>query len=104
MFVVFHLESLRFTKFETAGGAKRSCTAQNKKANRILAKHAARYSEPTPAEVTTYGWTDWENFDQNINLMTTTYNMMDPDRKPIPIRMSDLGGCCDPATERYHCM
>lgn len=104
MFVVFHLESLRSTRFETMGAAKRSCTAQNKKVNRQNAKRAARYNEAVPAEVTTYGWTDQDNFDKNINLMTTTYNMLDPTRKPIPIRMSDLGGCCDPATETYHSM
>lgn len=104
MFVVFHTESLRHEKFETMGAAKRSCTAQNKKFNRQNAKRAARYNEPVPAETNPYAWTDFENFDLNINTMTTTYNMLDPDRKPIPIRKADLGGCCDPATERYHCM
>lgn len=104
MFVVFHLESFRYTTFETMGAAKRSCTAQNKKVNRQNAKRAARYNEPFVLEVKTYAWTDFENFDKNINLMTTTYNMLDPTRKPIPIRMSDLGGCCDPATETYHSM
>lgn len=104
MFVVFHLESLRYTKFETMGAAKRSCTAQNKKVNRQNAKRAARYNQEAYLEVKPYAWTDFENFDKNINLMTTTYNMLDPTRKPIPIRMSDKGGCCDPATETYHCM
>ena len=33
-----------------------------------------------------------------------TYNMLDPERKPVPIRKSLLGGCCDPATETYHSM
>lgn len=105
MFVVYHIDSLRIiTRCETLGAAKRSCTAQNKKINRQNAKRAARYSEPTPAEVAPYMVTDFENYDKNINTMTTTYNMLDPTRKPIPIRMADLGGCCDPATETYHSM
>lgn len=45
-----------------------------------------------------------EWYDVNVNTWTTTYNMLDPTRKPIAIRKADLGGCCDPATERYHSM
>lgn len=85
-FVVYNTQSLQHESFATEGAAKRSCTAKNKKGTGQ------------------YAWTDFQNFDTNINTWTTTYNMMDPDRKPVPIRRADLGGCCDPATERYHCM
>lgn len=48
--------------------------------------------------VASYGeWRDAEP-------MVETYNLMDPERKPIPIRASEKGGCTDPATERYHTM
>lgn len=36
--------------------------------------------------------------------MVDTYNLLDPDKKPIKIRISEKGGCTDPATETYHCM
>ncbi len=44
-----------------------------------------------------------ENY-QNNEPMVETYNMLDPERKPFNIRMSDKGTCCDPATESYHSM
>lgn len=36
--------------------------------------------------------------------MRETYNILDPERKPIVIRACDIGTCCDPATETYHSM
>ena len=36
--------------------------------------------------------------------MVETYNMLDPERKPFPIRASDKDTYMDPATERYHSM
>lgn len=36
--------------------------------------------------------------------MVETYNLLDPDKKPILIRLSEKGGCTDPGTEQYHCM
>ena len=103
-FVVYHIESLRYTVFQTAAAAKRSCTGQNKKKNRIAQEYATRYNDPQPEAVTTYAVASWEDFDTKINTWTETYNMLDPAKKPIKIRRSELGGCCDPATETYHCM
>lgn len=86
MFAVYHIDSARIhAACDTQAGAKRSCTKKNK-------KHGGGYA-----------WATSEEYNKNINVMTTTYNMMDPDRKPIPIRLADLGGVCDPATETYHC-
>lgn len=33
-----------------------------------------------------------------------TYNILNPKAGPIMIKRSQKGGCCDPGTERYHCM
>lgn len=34
--------------------------------------------------------------------MVTVYNLMSG--KPVQLRKSEVGGPCDPSTERYHCM
>lgn len=36
--------------------------------------------------------------------MVTTTNMLNPAAGEIPINLASKGGCCDPATETYHCM
>ena len=33
-----------------------------------------------------------------------TYNMLNRKAGEFPIARKDKGGCCDPATETYHCM
>ncbi len=105
-YVVYHIDSIRYTVFDTQAAAKRSCTAKNKKVNRDNAKRAARYNEPIPAEVTEYAMCDQETFDRDVNYEVDTYSMMDDSvpKKPIKIRRSELGGCCDPASERYWSM
>lgn len=85
-FVIYNVDTLYVYKsVKTAGGAKKSAQAMVNKGKNVA-------------------WTDRENYETNIDHMTTTYNMLDPERKPIPIRKSQLGGCCDPATETYHSM
>ena len=99
-YVVFHNISLRIhTKCETKAGAARSCAAKNK----ALRRNAEKNGDELRAE-DYYMFTDEKNYDNNINVMTTTYSMNDPTRKPIPIRLADKGGCCDPATETYWSM
>jgi hypothetical protein len=44
-----------------------------------------------------------EEFEE-ADVMVETYNLLDPERNPVMIRKSQLGGPCDPATERYHSM
>lgn len=51
-----------------------------------------------------YGWSDRDQYNQFVDVEVETYNMLDPERKPIKIRKSLKGGCCDPATETYHAM
>jgi len=86
MFVVYHTETIRIhASCKTEAGAKRSCTKINKKRGG-------------------YAWNTRAYYDESINTMTTTYNMLDPTHKEIPIRLADKGGCCDPATETYHSM
>ncbi len=87
-YVVYHPDNIRIrTTTTTEAAAKRSVKAWNKK---CCSKD--------------FVYCEREHYDHTVNIMTTTYNMMDPDRKPIPIRLADKGGCCDPATETYHCM
>ena len=102
MFVVYHIESCRSESFATQAGAKRSCTAKNKNAYRRMVKNCNEMARKVPEFTPMYAVTTSEDFNNNINTMTTTYNMLDPDRRPIPIRRSEKGGCCDPATETYH--
>lgn len=33
-----------------------------------------------------------------------THNMLNREAGEFPIARKEKGGCCDPATERYHCM
>lgn len=86
MFVVYDVQSIRILKhIKTEGAAKRSMAAFTKKGRAVA-------------------YCTQEVYDNHINVMTTTYSMMDPERKPIAIRMADKGGCCDPATETYWSM
>lgn len=96
-YVVYHNISLRVALVcDTQGGASRSAGAKNRKA----AAYARKMGNTVlPGDY--YTFTDQEHYDKNVNVMTTTYSMMDPDRKPIAIRAADKGGCCDPATETY---
>ena len=90
MFVVYDQQTIHvYRTCETAPGASRSCTVANKKLRQA-------------GKPERYGWTSEKDFNDNLNTMTTTYNMLDPERRPIPIRRADKGGCCDPATETYH--
>lgn len=43
-----------------------------------------------------------EHFDNHIDHMVETVNIMTGGK--CMIRASEKGGCCDPGTERYHCM
>lgn len=45
----------------------------------------------------------YENYRAN-EPMVETYNQMDPQRKPIPIRLSYKGTHMDPAMDSYHTM
>lgn len=92
-FLVYNPDNLHILAHcETIGGAKRSAT----KANRRNAQRERPRQE-------TYVAGTREEYDA-LDIEVETYNMLDPDRRPIKIRKSQKGGCCDPATERYHCM
>jgi len=41
---------------------------------------------------------------QEADVMVETVNILNPSAGPIMIPKSQKGGCCDPGTERYHCM
>ena len=114
--------------FDTLAGAKRSCTAVNKK---IAAKnkrdlyiavlHAKSYAKASRKNAAStkdyvkrtkkefvgddrvYVVMDSEEF-AKADEMVETYNMLNPHGDKVMIRKSQLGGCCDPATETYHSM
>ena len=97
-YIVYHVASTRYEKaFETLGGAKRSATALNKRRRRAAARNYNELDADDRFEVCTR-----KTWDEDINTWTTTYNMLDAERKPIAIRKADKGTCCDPATNRYH--
>lgn len=84
--VIYDTQTIRVLKTsESHAGAKRSMAAFLKKGRAVAC-------------------VDRQTYDNHINVLTTTFSMMDPDRKPIQIRLADKGGCCDPATETYWSM
>lgn len=88
-YLVYRPSSLRIVaRCKTLAGAKRSAQA--------AAKRAPEYSDD-------FAWGSQEKYDA-LDVLVDTYNMLDPERKPLKIRLSQKGGCCDPATESYHCM
>lgn len=92
-FVAYNTESLHIHKTcDTLAGAKRSAKAINKKRARSEYPRAGTYVAGTR-----------EEYDA-LDVEVETYNMLDPQRRPIKIRKSLKGGCCDPATETYHAM
>jgi len=47
---------------------------------------------------------DYNDWVEKYNPLVAVYNHITGDGKtPIMIRKSEVGGCCDPSTERYHC-
>jgi len=40
-------------------------------------------------------------FNEHIDHLVEVNNLLSG--KPVKIRASEVGGCCDPSTERYHC-
>lgn len=48
---------------------------------------------------------EYSQYTEMFDPFVTVYNNITGDGKtPIKIRRSQLGGCCDPSTELYHCM
>lgn len=88
-YLVYRVPSLRvIARCKTLAGAKRSCKAAYNKAQSVNDNFAFGTQEQYDA----------------LDVLVDTYNMLDPERKPIKIPLSQKGGCCDPATESYHCM
>jgi hypothetical protein len=79
--------------FPTEGVAKRVL-------NQYLAKKFGADAEIHRELFTVCSLDEWHTAEP----MVDTFNLMDPDKKPIKIRMSEKGTCVDPATERYHSM
>lgn len=68
--------------------------------NQYLTKEYGQHADAYRGLYKVTPYTEWHTTEP----MVETYNLMDPDKKPIQIRLSEKGGCTDPATERYHSM
>lgn len=55
---------------------------------------------------TAMNFNDALNWIYNVwgNEPVMTRNILNPAAGEFPIARKDYGGCCDPGTERYHCM
>jgi hypothetical protein len=92
-YLAYNNETLKIEAHcETLAGAKRSATKANKRNAAREYPHAGTIVAGTREE---YAAAD---------VMVETYNMLNPSAGKIMIRKSQQGGCCDPATERYHTM
>ena len=91
--VIFNIHNGRvLKKFDTYRGAKGAFTRMCKKSDceDLECATMERYLK-TGAIIT--------------NQLVTVYSIFDQKQeRPIQIRRGDVGGCCDPSTERYHCM
>lgn len=94
-YLAYNAESLHIIAHcETLAGAKRSATRAMKRC-RMSENVYIQNISVVAGTVEEYNAADIE---------VDTYSMLDPNRTPIKIKKSKKGGCCDPATERYHCM
>ena len=95
--------------FDSIGAAKRSATCSNKRALKNLRVRRDRYKMSQSEYVREldslpcYTVMSLEAYNAQ-DILVSTYNMLDPERRVIMIRKSLKGGCCDPATETYHSM
>lgn len=85
-YIVYHILSKRSVGWKNSErGAKISVAAWNRRSG------AANYAVMEQTE-----------FNEKFNGYVTVKNMMSG--KDVQIRKQDVGGCCDPSTELYHCM
>ncbi len=98
-YVVYHIESAHVVL--TTGServAKTIVTKRNKKARARLG------NMNVAADAVKYAYTDKATYDRDIDVMVATTNILGVKGNVVMIKKSQLGGCCDPGTERYHCM
>ncbi len=111
MFVVVNPKTwhtLDYKAFDTLGAARRSATCANKRVlarmerDRAKAKKNGLKFNKNSDTYPTYVAMSEEAHEEGHTLVETR-NLMKPG-KPVMIRKSQLGGCCDPGTERYWSM
>ena len=95
MFVIYDLDTGRIARkncadmaYPTERGARNSCSRMNKQDAK---DRNSRYIVMSR-----------EQYEFYYNPMVETTNILTG--KKCIIRKSELGGCCDPGTARYHCM
>ncbi len=100
--VIYNPDTVKIIKrFKTLGGAKAALTRARKGAGlKYMASFG--YGRIKGAELEKLKVTTLENFSKEIDGWTTVKNMMSD--KEVRIRKSDVGGPCDPSTERYWSM
>ena len=85
-YILYHIKSgVQIKWYKSLKGAKIGMTASNRNAG---------YESYAVMEET--------EFEEKMNPMTTTRNLMTG--KLVPIRKQDVGSCVDPGTERYWTM
>ncbi len=72
-------------------------------AKRVLTHHVKKHGKDAAAYRDLFAIDTYDNWAASDPIVET-YNLLDPDKKPVKIRLSEKGSCCDPATERYHSM
>ncbi len=90
IWVVYHITSAHIeAEYGNESAAKRLTTRKNNKC---------------VGELVDYAYTTKEVYNETVDVMVPTTNMLGEKGNVVMIRKSQKGGCCDPATERYHCM
>lgn len=98
-FIVYNIDTAReILRTENETAAKAQVTRRNNKVLKSLG------NMNVPADAIKWAYTTREDYDQNVNVMVPTYNMLGDRNKVVMIKKSLKGGCCDPATETYHTM
>lgn len=95
VYIIYHKETLM-----RLGGELRSKLYSSKRAASYALTMAVKAGR---AKREDWEITDVKNFNENVDYMVETTNLMNPGSK-VMIRKSELGGCTDPGTERYHTM
>jgi len=100
-YLVYNSRNFQIFKsgFATLGAAKRSATAAQKREDAFLRNHSTDWMRQN---TNTYCAVDEDEFYTFIDHDVVVKNMMSG--KEVTLRASQVGGPCDPSTERYWSM
>ena len=100
--VIYDTESLHIVKrFNSLSGAKSALTRARKSGSmRYMCSFG--YGRMKADGIAKLDVCTLSHFYENVDKTVTVKNLMSG--KPVQIRASERGGCCDPSTERYWSM